>query len=304
MASAQPVPPGQSVRTTISFAGVNVPSVDPSRSQNAASVTGVANVPVYSYGFNALVLGQTNIYTGMAAGRSAPTVAGFPPTGHGMLLTTNTSAAVTNSRVVGSSYSASSTALFSDGFIVTGISQTPAFFDLVLRLQGTMSRSAALTNVVSRIMLSAGPPAGPASMLYTDTLGQAPLLNGVATGPALVNELTRNVDQTITYRVAVGAGGEPAAVALALNSFSGIGTNGSVGLSASATSNFGGLGMTLQGIAVRNAAGALILPGRFNFTTTSGIDYTYLLIPAPGSAGVLIAAGLQAARRRRRRAAL
>ncbi len=295
----QPVPLGQSARTQSGWAGININGVSPTRITTDASASGVASATPASHGFSTMVLGQMMTFSAGASAMSEPAVTGLPPLGEGFTLSTGSSISLTNSRVAGSTFSSSSTAFFAETFNVNGLTSTPAFIDLVFRVQGTMTRSSAINNIVSRVVVSAGTPAGITDSIYVDTLGQAPTLNGVATGPANALETSRVVDRTIVQRLVLPPGGTgSASIALALNAFTSASTGQFVGLNATASSQFTG-GLVLTGISVRDAAGVQITPGRFDFTSASGTEYSLLLLPSPGAMVLLAMGGLVSSRRRR-----
>gem|GEM_PF-5009767 len=299
VASGQPVPLGQSARTQTGWAGLTVPGVSPTRVTTASSLSGPASATPTSHGFSATILGQSMSFSALAMAVSEPAITGLPPLGEGFTLSAGSSINLTNSRVAGSTFSASATASFAETFNVNGLTSTPAFIDLVFRVQGTMLRSAGINNIISRVIVSAGTPDGVGEPIYIDTLGQAPLLRGVAIAPANAAESIRVVDQTIVQRLVLPAGGTGSvSIALALNAFTSVGTSTFVGLNAAASSQFTG-GLVLTGISVRDSAGLQITPGRFDFTSASGTEYSLLLLPSPGAAVLLVMGGLVSSRRRR-----
>lgn len=298
-AQAQPVPLGQSARTQIGWSGVTVAGVTPTQVRTAESAGGPADIALTTYGFNAIVLGQTSIFTGTAQASSTPIQGSNPGDVTGTRLSAYSSAVVSNSRVQGSVYSVSSTAFYSERFSLSGNPATAAFIDLTFSLNGSMQRSQALQNLISRLTVSVIPPGSSSStVLYTDTLGQAPTLNGAPIAAANPNEVSRTVNQTLTYRIALNADGSPVPVAFSLNAFSSIGTGTLVGLYASAMSQFTA-GLELQSIAVRDAAGQLVQPFSFTVVGATGQDYSKITLPTPGALGVLVLGGYVASRRRR-----
>jgi len=299
VASGQPVPLGQSARTQTGWTGLTVPGVSPARVTTAASVSGPASATPEAHGFSTTILGQPTTLSMVASAISEPAITGLPPVGEGFTLSAGSSINLTNSRVAGSTFSSSATASFSETFNVNGLTSTPAFIDLVFRVQGTMLRSAGINNIISRVVVSAGTPDGAGEPIYIDTLGQSPILRGVALAPANPLESIRVVDQTIVQRLVLPAGGTgSASVALSLNAFTSVGTSTLVGLNAIASSQFTG-GLVLTGISVRDADGVQITPGQFDFTSESGTEYSLLLLPSPGAMVLLAMGGLVSTRRRR-----
>lgn len=296
---AQPVPPGQSARTQIGWSGVTVPGLLPQQTTQDADPTSDAITGPTSYGFNAFLVGGISFYNGTAAASSSPVDFGPPGVGSGTSLASSSSVNVINSRVAGSTYFAQATSFYNETFTIQPITGTPAFIDLNFTLSGTMTRSAASSNLVSRVSVSAITNNGPSTTLYSDALGQAPTLNGSPLAPANPNETSRSItNQLITYRLFLDANFSPISVAFALNAFTSFGTGATIGTGGQASSSFAS-GLQLQSIAVRDANGNLILPGRYDITGTSGANYSYLFLPTPGAAALLTLSGLYAARRRR-----
>ncbi len=296
---AQPVPPGHSARTQIGWSGVTVPGLLPQQSTQDADPTAEAITGPTSYGFNAFLVGGLSFYSGTAAARSTPVNFGPPGVGTGTTLASSSSVNVINSRVAGSTYFAQSTSFYNETFTIQPITGTPAFIDLNFIIAGTMTRSAASSNLVSRVTVSAVTNNGPSTTLYSDALGQAPTLNGTQLAPANPNETSRSItNQLITYRLFLDSNFSPISVAFALNASTSFGTGATIGTGGQASSSFAS-GLQLQSIAVRDANGNLILPGRYDITGTSGANYSYLFLPTPGAAALLALSGLYATRRRR-----
>ncbi|MBL0871620.1 MAG: hypothetical protein IBJ18_13695 [Phycisphaerales bacterium] len=293
------MPPGHSARTQIGWSGVTVPGLLPQQATQDADPTGESITGPTSYGFNAFIAGGQSFFSGTATARSTPVEFGPPGIGTGTTLAASSSVNVINSRVAGSTYFAQSTSFFNETFTIQPITGTPAFIDLNFTIAGTMTRSAASSNLVSRVTVSAITNNGPSTTLYSDALGQAPTLNGTQLAPANPNETSRTItNQVITYRLFVDQNASPISVALALNAFTSFGTGATIGTGGQASSSFSS-GLQLQSIAVRDAQGNLILPGRYDITGSSGANYSYLFAPTPGAAALLALSGLYATRRRR-----
>lgn len=297
---AQPVLPGQTARTQTGWTGYSVNGVSPSITTNLNDEDLVVSSSPSAHAFAATVLGGFTTFNATASATTGPAVAGFPPDGHGVQMAASTSLAVSNSRVTGSTYTASATSIFQDSFHLFDFDGPFATLEFTFTLSGSLQRSMASNLLNARVTVTAQPTGGAATTLYNTSLGGITTLGGVTIAPANPNELTRTIAaQTVTYTMIVPAGSGPLGIAFSVNAFNSFATGSNIGSGGTASATFA-TGLELQSLTVRDSSGVLQIPGSYDILSTSGVNYTYLLTPTPGAATFVVVGGILCAGRRRR----